>query len=68
MALEECVQRMSCSVCIPERKRAVVVETRRQLMHRAVHATVLAVNIIEESRGEHQMIEGGIEDFFVFLI
>ena len=62
---EQGVHGMRGAIGVPQGERAVVVRSGRQAVNLAVHAAVLAIDIIEESRRAEKVVEGGIEDRFV---
>jgi hypothetical protein len=59
---------MGGAIRIPQRKRAVVVESRRELVNLVIHSSIFSVDIIKQRGSNHHVIQPGVEDLFVLLI
>ena len=68
MALNERVQRMRGAIGIPQRECAVVMQLWREMMNLAIHAPIPAVDIVEQCRRQHHVVQPGVEDFFFLLV
>ena len=60
-------ERMGCTIGIPQGESAVV-HPAVCLVHFLIRAVVSAVHIIVDSRGNHRMIESGVEVYFVVFV